>query len=72
VSVTTHDLPTLAGFWEGVDIEARKKAGLLADEDSYKKQLAERARDKQRLLESSSNSICCRTGSRGRRAPCRN
>jgi len=51
VSVTTHDLPTLAGFWEGVDIEARKKAGLLADEDSYKKQLAERARDKQRLLE---------------------
>ena len=27
VSSTTHDLPTLAGFWIGADIEARRKAG---------------------------------------------
>lgn len=51
VSVTTHDLPTLAGFWKGVDIEARRGAGLLTDEDAYKAQQAERVRDKQRLLE---------------------
>ncbi len=51
VSVTTHDLPTLAGFWKGVDIEARRSAGLLNDDRAYKAQLADRAKDKQRLLE---------------------
>jgi 4-alpha-glucanotransferase len=51
VSVATHDLATLAGFWKGMDIEARRKAGLLTEERAYKAQLAERARDKQRLLE---------------------
>ena len=35
VSATTHDLPTLAGFWIGRDIEARRDAGLLPDEASY-------------------------------------
>ena len=30
VSATTHDLPTLAGFWLGRDIDARRDAGLLA------------------------------------------
>ena len=25
VSSTTHDLPTLAGFWTGADIEARRR-----------------------------------------------
>src|SRR5207248_6273279 len=29
VSSTTHDLPTLAGFWVGADIEARRAAGVL-------------------------------------------
>ena len=32
VSVSTHDLPTLAGFWENRDIDARRKAGVLPDE----------------------------------------
>ncbi len=34
VSVSTHDLPTLAGFWEGADIEARRAAGVLPDAES--------------------------------------
>ena len=34
VSTTTHDLPTLAGFAPGRDIEARREAGLI-DEESY-------------------------------------
>lgn len=51
VSSTTHDLPTLAGFWTCRDIEARKAAGLLPDEASYQRQLAERAADKQNMLE---------------------
>jgi 4-alpha-glucanotransferase len=33
VSTTTHDLPTLAGFRLGRDIEARKAAGLVSEAD---------------------------------------
>lgn len=49
-TVTTHDLPTIAGFWESRDIEARWQAKLLAPEDRQK-QLDVRAVDKQKLLE---------------------
>lgn len=50
VSSTTHDLPTLAGFWLNRDIEARKAAGL-ADEQGYLSQLNDRKREKQRMLD---------------------
>ncbi len=46
VSATTHDLPTLAGFWTGRDIEARREAGLLPDEGAYDRMRADRAREK--------------------------
>jgi 4-alpha-glucanotransferase len=51
VSATTHDLPTLAGFWINEDIEARHRLGLLQDEAGYRAQLADRARDKQLMLD---------------------
>jgi 4-alpha-glucanotransferase len=51
VSATTHDLPTLAGFWIGKDIEARREAGLLTDEAAYQSMRADRAREKQKLLD---------------------
>ena len=51
VSATTHDLPTLAGFWVGQDIEARREAGLLTDEGAYRSMRADRAREKQKLLD---------------------
>jgi 4-alpha-glucanotransferase len=51
VSSTTHDLPTLAGFWSNRDIEARRAAGLLGDEGVYQAQLAARAAEKQRMLD---------------------
>jgi 4-alpha-glucanotransferase len=51
VSATTHDLPTLAGFWLGRDIDARREAGLLPDEGAYQSMLADRAREKQKLLD---------------------
>jgi 4-alpha-glucanotransferase len=51
VSVSTHDLPTLAGFWLGRDIEARKAAGVLGDEAVYRKQLKEREAEKQKMLD---------------------
>ena len=50
VCSTTHDLPTLAGFWLGRDIEARRRAGLI-EEEAARRQMAERERDKQRLLD---------------------
>jgi 4-alpha-glucanotransferase len=51
VSSTTHDLPTLAGFWIGEDIESRRRAGMLPDEASYREQLAVRAAEKQKMLD---------------------
>ncbi len=50
VSSSTHDLPTLAGFWQNGDIEARKRAGL-ADDAGYWNQLQDRTREKQRMLD---------------------
>ena len=47
VSSTTHDLPTLAGFWTHRDIEDRD-AGLI-NEEAYRSQIADRLREKQRL-----------------------
>jgi 4-alpha-glucanotransferase len=42
---STHDLPTVAGWWSGADIETRAKLGL-ADE---KRETKERARDRKAL-----------------------
>lgn len=50
VSSSTHDLPTIAGFWTNRDIEARKAAGL-ADEQGYWRQIEDRKREKQRVLD---------------------
>lgn len=50
VSSTTHDLPTLAGFWTNRDIEARHGSGMLPSIESYHQQIRERAIDKQALL----------------------
>lgn len=51
VSVSTHDLPTLAGFWVNRDIEARRAAGVLSDDSAYHRSLDERAREKQKVLD---------------------
>ena len=50
VSPSTHDLPTLAGFWKGADIEARRQAGVL-DDSGYHARWEDRAREKQRMLD---------------------
>lgn len=51
VSAATHDLPTLAGFWRNRDIEARRAAGLLPAGPAYDGALADRAREKQKILD---------------------
>ena len=47
-STTTHDLPTLAGFWKGRDIEVRQALGFVHDDREQREQ---RQRDKQCMAE---------------------
>ena len=49
-TVTTHDLPTLNGWWTGHDIDLWQKLGFYADESVGMAARAERNREKQRLL----------------------
>ena len=50
VSSTTHDLPTLAGFWAGTDIEARRATGMI-DQAAWRSQFESRHIEKQRVLD---------------------
>jgi len=50
VMVSTHDLPTLAGFWSGADLEQRQRLGLFPEPGCYERQLIGRAEDRARLL----------------------
>ena len=50
VSSTTHDLPTLAGFWTGADIDARLAAGLI-DETNARTQRENRESEKQKMFD---------------------
>ncbi|MDQ3731995.1 MAG: malto-oligosyltrehalose synthase, partial [Pseudomonadota bacterium] len=49
-SVSTHDLPTLAGFWEGVDLTVRRELNLFPSPELYEQEIVERASDRARLL----------------------
>ncbi len=51
VCTTTHDLPTIAAFWTGHDIDVRWSVGLILDEAAYAQQKQQRGADKQRLVE---------------------
>lgn len=50
VAASTHDLPTLAGFWQGADIAVRAQLDLYPTEDQHQHQIEERALDRGRLL----------------------
>jgi 4-alpha-glucanotransferase len=50
VSSTTHDLPTLAGFWVGADIAARRSAKTIGEKE-FQEQTAQRAGEKQKMLD---------------------
>jgi len=49
-AVTTHDLPTLYGYWAGQDINVRKGLGKYPDERILDEHLREREKDKVRIL----------------------
>ncbi len=50
-AVTTHDLPTLYGWWIGRDIDLKKRLGIFPDESAWQRNVSERERDKSLLLE---------------------
>ncbi len=47
---TTHDMPTLRSFWEGRDIDLRRRLGLYPSAEIESDIIHERARDRERLL----------------------
>ncbi|MEW6584187.1 MAG: 4-alpha-glucanotransferase [Nitrospirota bacterium] len=49
-AVTTHDLPTIRGYWKGRDIEVSEQAGKYPDESVRKRRLEERERDRWLLI----------------------
>ena len=49
VSITTHDLATLAGFWSGHDLETHREIGLFATSEAYAAALERRRQERQRL-----------------------
>jgi len=50
VSASSHDLPTLAGFWRGSDLEQRRALGLFAEEREYEEHLLRRSSDRAHLF----------------------
>jgi len=48
--ISTHDMPTLAGFWEGRDILRRTELQLFSSEEARQAQIIDRARARTELL----------------------
>ena len=49
VAATTHDLPTLCGYWAGRDMEVKEQAGLYPHPDDLQRDRLERNQDRSRL-----------------------
>jgi len=50
VAVSTHDLPTLAGWWDGLDLRLRQSLNLFPSDAAREAQIVGRAQDRVRLL----------------------
>ena len=50
VAATTHDLPTLAGYWHARDIELRQALGVYPDDAVREEHLMQRALDRAKLI----------------------
>ncbi|MGD9849924.1 MAG: 4-alpha-glucanotransferase [Nitrospirales bacterium] len=51
VAATTHDLPTLCGYWAGRDMEVKEQAGLYPHPEDLQRDRMERDQDRSRLWE---------------------
>jgi 4-alpha-glucanotransferase len=50
-AVTTHDLPTLPGYWAGRDIEVKTQLGIYPNEAAVENDISARERDRQLIIE---------------------
>ena len=50
VAVSTHDLPTLRGFWKGSDLDTRIALKLMPSEEQRDRLIVERSQDRARFL----------------------
>jgi 4-alpha-glucanotransferase len=50
-SITTHDLPTLAGFWQGRDIDMRQQLNLFPDAQAVDRSWEDRRRAKAAIID---------------------
>lgn len=50
VAASTHDLPTLAGFWRGIDLDVRTRLMLFPSDELRQRLITERGWDRGRLL----------------------
>jgi (1->4)-alpha-D-glucan 1-alpha-D-glucosylmutase len=50
ISISTHDLPTLAGYWQGRDLDVRRELKLFPSEKLREEMVIARAQDRARLL----------------------
>jgi len=46
----THDMPTIAGFWQARDLRQRREIGLLPDDAAWRAETARREADKAKLI----------------------
>jgi 4-alpha-glucanotransferase len=49
-TANTHDLPTLAGFWQGQDIALRREVGLLTSDAELRRARQTRSEDRRQLV----------------------
>ena len=50
-SISTHDLPPLAGFWSMKDIVVRRELGLFLNEGQFQKAMMNRINEKRRMVD---------------------
>ena len=50
-SISTHDLPPLAGFWSMKDIVVRRELGLFLNEGQFQKAMMNRIHEKRRMVD---------------------
>jgi 4-alpha-glucanotransferase len=68
-TVTTHDLPTLRGYWEGRDLELRDRLNLFPGEEIRRHVYEERERDRAQLLAALDGTGLRPAGGEGLEAP---
>lgn len=49
-AITTHDLPTVYGYWSGRDLDVKKQAGIISSEPEFIRQQSDRERDRRLIL----------------------